>query len=155
MNTAFWVTYPLRNCLKMRKNSNMFAVIFNHSQQTWSFTDDVKSNSSSPFYHSLDSDLKALLWKVQLRIFVYGQFAEFFFQALFKMVVRNPKRKKICEFLVHSQLWNLSWAVGESCNSEDKTYQHTSPLCNSKINHDEGFYTKFALHQICLILSLF
>ena len=49
MNTAFWVNYPLRNCLKMRKNSNMFAVIFNHSQQTWSFTDDVKSNSSSLF----------------------------------------------------------------------------------------------------------
>ena len=26
-----------------------------------------------------------------------------------------------------------------------------SPLCNSKINHDEGFYTRFALHPICLI----
>ena len=94
MNTAFWVTYPLRNCLKMRKNSNMFAVIFNHSQQTWSFTDDVKSNSSSPFYHSLDSDLKALLWKVQLRSFVYGQFAEFFFSGFFQNGGQESKEEE-------------------------------------------------------------
>ena len=30
-------------------------------------------------------------------------------------------------------------------------YQHMSPLFNSKIYHHEGFYTRFALHQICLI----
>ena len=72
----------------------MFAAIFNHSQQTWSFTDDVKSNSSSPFYHSLDSDLKALLCKVQLRIFVYGQFAEFFFSGSFQNGGQESKEEE-------------------------------------------------------------
>ena len=33
-------------------------------------------------------------------------------------------------------------------------YQHMSPLFNSKIYHHEGFYTRFALHQICLVFIL-
>ena len=86
-----------------------------------------------------------------LRIFVYGQFAQLFFRLFSKWWFGIQRGRKFANFQV---TLSFGISVGESCNSEDKTYQHTSPLCNSKINHDEGFYTRFALHQICLIFIL-
>ena len=132
MNTAFWVTYPLRNCLKMRQ----------------------KLDYVHCYIESFPANLVIYRCKKRnglLRIFVYGQFAELFFRLFSKWWSGIQRGRKFANFYV---TLSFGISVGESCNSEDKMYQHMSPLCNSKIYHDEGFFTRFALHQICLIFIL-